>query len=187
MPAIAWIAMLAAGVGLFFFSRKASAAGASDTTTDTTMETTDTAISQDDSGTGLDALFQKWGAYYEVDWRLIKAHAIVESALNPNAENKADPSVGLMQILCKPDGGGGCSNVFHVEGWSKATHDGLFDPDFNIQIGTQIIQKNIAAYGLPRAIAVYNRYAERNSPQEGPFQNQAYVDKVISHYKELTK
>lgn len=37
---------------------------------------------------------QRWG----VDPALIKAHAFVESSFNPEAQNPADPSYGLMQI-----------------------------------------------------------------------------------------
>lgn len=135
----------------------------------------------------LDDLFHKWADIYSVDWNLSKAHAIVESALNASAINETDnESLGLMQILCRPDGNGGCINRLNVDGWSEATREKLLDPDFNIMIGTQIIASNVRAYGLPRAIAVYNRFAERNSPVNGPFQNQKYVDRVLKVYKDLT-
>lgn len=134
----------------------------------------------------LDDLFQKWAEVYHIDWRLAKAHAIVESSLNPDAVNETDnESLGLMQILCKPDGTGGCVNRLNVDGWTDATRERLLDPDFNIRIGTQIIASNIKAYGLPRAIAVYNRFAERHSPIDGPFENQKYVDRVSKVYEDL--
>lgn len=135
----------------------------------------------------LDELFQKWGAYFGVEWQLLKAHAIVESSLDPNAVNETDnESIGLMQILCRPDGNGGCMNRLNVEGWSEATREKLFNPDFNIRIGAGILAWNIRHYGLPRGIAMYNRYAEKDSPIGGPFQNQAYVDKVLSNYRRIT-
>ena len=53
-------------------------------------------------------LFKKWGAAYGVEWQLLKAVARKESRLNPNAVNNADnESIGLMQVLCRPDGQGG--------------------------------------------------------------------------------
>ena len=129
-----------------------------------------------------DDLFRKWGAVYGVEWQLLKAIAVTESRLNPDAVNAADnESIGLMQVLCRPDGEGGCSNGLNVDGWSEATRKKLFDPRFNIKIGAQILAWNIRTYGLPKAIAVYNRWAERTSPMAGPFENQLYVDAVLAH------
>lgn len=132
----------------------------------------------------MDDLFRKWGAVYGVEWQLLKAVARKESRLNPKAVNNADnESIGLMQVLCRPDGSGGCVNSLKVEGWSEATRGKLFDPEFNIRIGAQILAWNIRKYGMPKAIAVYNRWAERFSPVAGPFENQAYVDTVVADYK----
>lgn len=134
----------------------------------------------------LDEIFQHWGDEYGVDWKLAKAIAMQESSLNPNAVNSADnESLGLMQILCRPDGNGGCQNRLNVDGWSDATREKLLTPDYNIQIGVQILKWNIQQYGLPKAIAVYNKWDERTSPQEGPFGNQVYVDRVLNFYKGL--
>ena len=135
----------------------------------------------------MDDLFRKWGVVYGVDWQLLKSIAVTESRLNPDAVNAADnESIGLMQVLCRPDGGGGCSNGLNVDGWSEATRKKLFDPGFNIKIGAQILAWNIRTYGLPKAIAVYNRWAERTSPVAGPFQNQLYVDAVLANEMRLT-
>jgi len=129
-------------------------------------------------------LFKKWGAAYGVEWQLLEAVAKKESRLNPNAVNNADnESIGLMQVLCRPDGRGGCANTLKVEGWSGATRRKLFDPDFNIKIGAQILAWNIREYGMPKAIAVYNRWAERASPVAGPFENQRYVAAVLGNYR----
>jgi soluble lytic murein transglycosylase-like protein len=131
-----------------------------------------------------DELFRKWGAVYGVEWQLLKSIAVTESRLDANAVNAADnESIGLMQILCRPDGQGGCSNRLNVDGWSEATREKLFDADFNIRIGAQILAWNIRTYGMPRAIGVYNRWAERTAPVAGPFENQAYVDAVLAHYQ----
>ena len=129
-------------------------------------------------------LFKKWGAAYGVEWQLLKAVARKESRLNPNAVNNADnESIGLMQVLCRPDGRGGCANSLKVDGWSGATRRKLFDPDFNIKIGAQILAWNIRKYGMPKAIAVYNRWAERSSPVAGPFENHPYVVAVLGNYR----
>lgn len=134
----------------------------------------------DVSPRSIDDLLKELGAAYGVEWRLLKAVAVTESRLNPNAVNFADnESIGLMQVLCRPDGLGGCSNKLNVDGWSEATRKKLFDPSFNIRIGAQILAWNIRTYGLPKAIAVYNRWAERTALVAGPFENQSYVDAVL--------
>lgn len=136
--------------------------------------------------TGHDASFRKWGARYGVDWRLIKAHAMVESSLRADAVNPADPSYGLMQVLCDArDLDSPCRNRFVVDGWTQATPRRLLDPDFNVRIAAQIIAYNLKTWGWPRGIAVYNRWAERLAPEGGPFQNQSYVDRVLAVYREL--
>lgn len=140
------------------------------------------AKTSDASPPSIDDLFRKWGAVYGVDWQLLRAIAVTESRLNPDAVNTADKeSIGLMQVLCRPDGEGGCSNRLNVDGWSEATRKKLFDPRFNIRIGTQILAWNIRTYGMPKAIAVYNRWAERTSPVAGPFLNNLYVHAVLDN------
>lgn len=134
----------------------------------------------------LDDLFKKWGLAYNVDWRLIKAHAVVESGLSADAVNPSDPSYGVMQILCSgATGDDSCENKFFIDDWSNATPNMLLDPDFNIRMGAQIIGKNLRQYGWPRCVAVYNRFAEYKSPLNGPFQNQDYVDRVTAIYHQL--
>lgn len=130
--------------------------------------------------------FRTSAATYGVDWMLIASHAFVESNYNPRAVNKSDnESIGLCQILCNPDGNGGCENNFNVEGWNDITRDDLMDPQQNTDIAAQIIAENVQRYGMPRAIAVYNSYDQRKAPQSGPFKNQSYVNKVLSRYNEL--
>lgn len=139
----------------------------------------------DEREASLDALFQKWGAAYGVDPLLLKAHATIESGLDPSAINPADPSYGLMQVLCTKGPEGRCSNRFNIDGWSGMTATRLLDPDTNIKIATQIVRWNVDTFGMPRAVAVYNRWDQRNAPQAGPFANQRYVDKVLAEYRRL--
>lgn len=134
---------------------------------------------------GLDHLYHKHGAAYGVDWRLLKAVAIVESRENPRAVNRRDPSVGVMQILCRPRGDT-CANLLDVAGWPPSSRARLLDPDFNIQIGAQILAKNIRAYGRDKGIAVYNSWAARHTPRGKKFPNQIYVDKVLRAHRALT-
>lgn len=138
------------------------------------------------SSSGYDELFSRWGTRYGVDPLLLKAIATVESSLDPEAVNPNDPSVGLMQILCKPDAEGRCTNRFNVDRWNQATWQRLLDPDFNVEIGAQILAWNLKTYGYPRGIAVYNSWSARHDPVNGPFMNQSYVDKVIAQYSRLT-
>ena len=132
----------------------------------------------------LDALFQKHGAVQDVDWRLLKAIAQVESHLNPRAVNRRDPSIGLMGVLCRP-AGETCGNRLDVAGWPPARREQLFDPDFNIAIGAQVLGWNLRTYGFARGIAVYNQWRARLTPRERPFPNQFYVDQVLARYRAL--
>ena len=134
----------------------------------------------------LDSIYQKYGAQFGVDWRLLKADAQHESGENPSAVNEADnESIGLMQILCRPDGTGGCANKLNVDGWSDATREKLLDPDFNVYIGAQIMAANIKAYGVLKGIAVYNAWDQHTAPAAGPFKNQAYVVDVLRRAAKL--
>ena len=138
-----------------------------------------------------DDLFKKHGTKYGVDPLLLKAIARMESSLNPEAVNNADRySVGLMQILYRPSVAGDLksrpSNRFDIDGWTEATFDKLKEPDFNIKLGAQILAWNLRTFGYPRGIAVYNAWDQRKAPKDGPFKNQAYVDKVVGYYKELS-
>lgn len=130
----------------------------------------------------VDDLFKEAGEKYDVDPVLIKAVASVESSLDPRAYNPADPSYGLMQVLCKPDGNGGCSNVFNIDSWPPESAEELYDPSINIGYGAQILAHNIKTYGFRKGIAVYNSWSARHDPDNGPFVNQDYVDKVLAKF-----
>jgi soluble lytic murein transglycosylase-like protein len=134
----------------------------------------------------LDDLYQSHGRQHGLDPMLLKAIAIVESSENPNAKNPADPSIGLMQILCVPDGNGSCSNKLNIQGWPPADARLLYDPDYSLYLGGQILKWNISTYGFKKGIAVYNSWGARLDPDDGPFRNQNYVDKVLNNYYGLT-
>ena len=125
----------------------------------------------------LDQLYDQYGKQYDINPSLIKAIATVESGGNFKAINPADPAYGLMQVLCVPDGKGGCANTLNVPGWDSVTSEKLLDPSINIYYGVNILKWNLDTYGYPKGIAVYNKWSARNEVGE-PFSNQAYVDKV---------
>lgn len=134
------------------------------------------------------AVFEKYGEEYGVDWRLIAAHAYVESRFSPLAKSKAS-CYGVLQVLCNPqDKDGTCLNDFPaIEEWPGTRVDDLYDVDINVRIATQIMAWNIRHYGMPRAIAVYNSWEDHTSPLNGPFKGQGtndYVRNVLAKYKE---
>lgn len=131
----------------------------------------------------LDALYRDAGAAYGVDWRLIKAVAVVESSENPKAENRRDPSIGLMQLHCTEDAQGRCINRFDIDGWAGITREQLLDPRTNVRFGTQILAWNLRHFGLRAGIACYNAFTVCRTRQREPFRNAAYVDKVMRIYK----
>ena len=134
-----------------------------------------------------DAVFQREGERVGLDWRLLRAVATVESSLNSSAINSADPSYGLMQILCTHRGDGVCSNQFPaVRQWPGMTVERLLEPQTNIAIGAEILAWNYRAYGtIEKAVAVYNAWDQRHAAPRGPFKNQRYVGKVMSEFRKL--
>lgn len=137
-----------------------------------------------------DAIYQKYGTQFGVDWRLIKAHAQVESSENPSAFN-TEGSSGLMQILLPLSHNTGARRHFdagRLPEWrdaDAAAGTAIFDPDYNVSLAASLIRENIKAYGMPRAIAVYNMDKSRLAPLMGPFANQGYVDKVLAKARAL--
>jgi len=141
-------------------------------------------VGTDNEFSTLDELYQFMGRKHAVDWRLLKAIAIVESSENPNAINPSDPSYGLMQVLCTGIEEGGnrtCTNKLNLPDWPP-TVDQLMDVETNLDFGAGILAWNIQTYGMLKGIAVYNRWASRLDPNQGPFGNQGYVDKVLMRY-----
>lgn len=127
----------------------------------------------------LNDLYIVYGNRQGLDPKLLRAIAIVESNEDPNAKNPSDPSYGLMQLLCQDDGAGGCKNKLNVVGWPPAAKEMLFDPDYSLDIASQILSWNIRQYGVNKGIAVYNSWSAHEDPPEGPFSNQGYVDRVL--------
>lgn len=167
------LAALVGIIALFGFNRKAAGASMPMNKTERLRE-----------ATPYEDLFKKYSGEYNVPWEILSAISFVESSYRPNAINYLDnESIGLMQILCKPDGNGGCANKLNVDGWLGIKRSQLLDTDTNVKIGAQIIAWNIQQFGLEKGIAVYNAWDQRD--RVGPFKNQKYVDKVLKKAKEL--
>jgi len=112
---------------------------------------------------------------YDLPAGLLRAIAKVESSENPNAVNPADPSYGLMQLLYP-------NNLPSVPDWPPPNKEALFNPRLNVHYAAQILKWNIDNYGVLRGIAIYNCWEARHSPEEGPFPNQDYVDRVMDKW-----
>lgn len=135
-----------------------------------------------------DGLYRAHAQAHGLDWRLIKAIALVESNEDAGAVHAASQSVGLMQVLCRDDGYGGCANRLNdVVGWPPANRTLLFSASYSVLIGTQILAWNIRTYGLRRGIAAYNQWSARHAPSGKPFPNQDYVDKVLRTHRALDR
>ncbi|MFH1931044.1 MAG: transglycosylase SLT domain-containing protein [Pseudomonadota bacterium] len=184
-------AIIAAVLVYLGFSRESRDSGTPEPVQSTAGWETEPVSFEKSTVINLDDLYKKHGQRHGIDWKLLKAIAQVESSENPLAKNQLDPSFGLMQLLCKPDGMGGCSNRLNVLDWPPVGDSGnpekskLFDPDYSLHIGAQILAWNIGQYGRNKGIAVYNAWSAHTAPKDGPYPNQGYVDKVLSKYRNL--
>lgn len=126
-----------------------------------------------------------------VPFALLKAHAIAESSLNPNAfadesggrvDRKGWASRGLMQILWWPG-----SNRWQKYGYPDsvlgADGSAMFEPDLNTEIAARLISDNLKAVGnnLRDAVNMYNT-GKTESQFQAP---NGYVDKVIGYYRKI--
>lgn len=114
----------------------------------------------------------------EVPPNLLRAFSIVESGEKRDAYNPRDPSFGLMQILCTG------TNVLYVDGWPPSDcKTELFQPYYNVKIGSQIAKYNIVKYGLFRGVIAYNNWSARVGSI--PLKSLDYFMKVYITYLRL--
>lgn len=126
-----------------------------------------------------------------VPFALLKAHAVMESSLNPNAFRDENPSKrtdrvgwasrGLMQVLFWPG-----SDRFEKFGYTSASLNGgekLFDPYTGIKVAALLIKANLNACdgNLRDAVNMYNA-GVKESVRAAPYD---YVNKVIGYYNKI--
>ena len=132
----------------------------------------------------IQALVQSEAEARGMDPKLAEAIVKVESNWDPKAVSPEN-SYGLMQVLCQPDGAGGCKNRFDIVGWPPASALALLDPAVNVPLGMQILAYDVHRFGTWHGVAAYNDWGARWDPPGGPYRNQAYVDKVRAAYDRL--
>ncbi|ATE58813.1 lytic transglycosylase domain-containing protein [Thauera sinica] len=93
------------------------------------------------------AAAEEAGRHRGIDPLLIVAIMAVESSFNPRAVSNMGAQ-GLMQVIPR----------FHKDKiGSKRGKNALFDPEFNIHVGTQVLHEGLARYGdMQRALQYYN-------------------------------
>lgn len=98
-----------------------------------------------------------------LDPLLIVAMMAIESSFNPMAESHAGAQ-GLMQVIPR----------WHMDKiGDDAPDDALFDPVFNVQVGTQVLVEGLQRYGTLQAALQYYGGA-RNDPEA------RYTKRVLS-------
>ncbi len=138
-----------------------------------------------------DLIFETVANETGVPFALLKAHAIMESSLNPRAFRDENPSKrtdrvgwasrGLMQVLFWPK-----STRFEQFGYTaKDLQDGekLFDPYTNVRVAAALISANLKAVGgnLRDSINMYNA-GVKESVRVAPHN---YTDKVQNYYLKI--
>lgn len=93
------------------------------------------------------AAAEEAGRHRGVDPLLIVAIMAVESSFNPRAVSNAGAQ-GLMQVIPR----------YHKDKiGSKPGKNALFDPAFNVHVGTQVLHEGLTRYGsLQNALQYYN-------------------------------
>ena len=125
-----------------------------------------------------DSIIGQFSGIYNVPVALVKAIMSVESGGNPYAKNPDSSASGLMQVIHGT--WDYVANTFNIAtDWTKDR----FDPTKNIQVGTAYLGQQLNRYNgdIPSAIAAYYSGTPNGSPAE-----QAYVDKVLSHYQQYS-
>jgi soluble lytic murein transglycosylase-like protein len=116
-----------------------------------------------------------------LDWRLVAAHITAESGWNASLVSNKN-AIGLAQVLCTPDGNGGCANKLPaIAIWPTITQQKLFDPDTNVETACQIMAWNQENYGLWRGIAVYENW----SAHKGVIHDVVYMERVLCSLHKL--
>lgn len=131
---------------------------------------------------------------YNVDPYLVFSVVKSESGFNPNAVSSKN-AIGLMQVL--PDTASWVSKNIGIKGYSDKL---LFNPDYNIQIGTWYLSYLLRQFdnNIQLAVAAYNggsgnvtswlkdkRFSKNgNELHNVPFpETDKYIKKVLNNYR----
>ena len=125
----------------------------------------------------IDSMISYAASKYHVDANLVRAVAMTESSLNPNAVNPSDPSYGLMQIMPILAEDFGIVKDYHNP--TAAEIAMIKDPQTNLRIGAWHLSRLLAEYPFDVAIQMYN-VGERgfNEGRRAP----DYLKKVKGYY-----
>ena len=119
---------------------------------------------------------------YGVEFKLVKAVAMTESSLNPNASNPSDPSWGLMGIMPILAEDFGIVKDYH--NITEAEKAMIRDPQTNLNIGAWHLARLTKKYPFDTAVQMYNcGETGYNRGVRVP----EYLAKVKQHYAELSK
>lgn len=121
-------------------------------------------------------------AKYRVEPEIIKAIIKRESDYKPSAVreepklNPPDASIGLMQVLV--------GTARWVMNDQSITRQMLYDIQFNVDVGTKYIAKQLSRYSgdIKKALASYNAGSARYKADGTTFINQDYVDYTYGWY-----
>ena len=128
----------------------------------------------------IDSMITYAANQYHVDAALVKAVAMTESSLNPNAVNPSDPSYGLMQVMPILAEDFGIVKDYHNP--TDAEIAMIREPQTNLRIGAWFLSKLLAKYNVETSIEMYN--VGEHGWLEGR-RNPAYVAKVKGYYDEF--
>lgn len=146
--------------------------------------------------TSYDESFEKASGSTGVPFALLKAHAIRESSLNPNASHTDQgtlASYGLMQVEWNSDTGSSYYDRLSKYGYpgDDLSEQILSDPDTSAYLGACIIADNLnwlnpsgknGSQGLRDTINAYNT---GNTESNDPAPNN-YVNDVVKYYSTIT-
>lgn len=134
-------------------------------------------------GDRYDSLFQFYGDLHAVSWRLLKAQALAESSLNPNARSNAG-AIGLSQFMS--------ATFAEWAGKLKLKNASAWNPEHAINCQAAYMAWLITQFGgrVEPAIAAYNwgitnvqRIAERQNWREYlPRETQSYLRRILTHW-----
>jgi len=177
------IFLILGALALIFMGKHGEATKVSNEDNADTLPDVDSTQAHDSHSKEFDDAFEMASHATGVPFALIKAHAIRESALKPDAYRYENTTVGasygLMQVLWHTG-----KDKFAKWGYPDedlGTGDKLFEPDVSALLGAQIIADNLTRLSLRDAINAYNT-GVAESVRVAP---NNYVNDVLKYYSQI--